>query len=69
MARDGSDGRRGVVGSVSKKIQAQLGVLAISFRNLLWVVWGLHDRAYALIFLQFCLAFLNIRGAIKNRAQ
>jgi hypothetical protein len=34
----------------------------------LWIAWGLHDRAFALIFLQVCLAFLNIRGSIKNRA-
>ena len=34
--------------------------------NLLWIAWGFHDKAYALIFLQFCLAFLNIRGTIKN---
>jgi hypothetical protein len=36
--------------------------------NVLWIMWGAHDRAYALIFLQLCLAFLNIRGTIKNRA-
>jgi len=36
--------------------------------NVLWIVWGWHDRAYALIFLQLCLGFLNIRGAMKNRA-
>jgi hypothetical protein len=35
--------------------------------NVLWTVWGLHDRAYALIALQFCLAVLNIRGAAKNK--
>jgi hypothetical protein len=34
--------------------------------NILWVVWGLHDHAYALIALQFCLAGLNIRGVYKN---
>jgi hypothetical protein len=34
--------------------------------NLLWIVWGLHDRAYALVFLQVCLAATNIRGARKN---
>ena len=36
--------------------------------NVLWIVWGAHDRADALIFLQFCLALLNTRGAFKNRA-
>jgi hypothetical protein len=34
--------------------------------NALWVVWGWHDRAFALIGLQFCLAALNIRGVYKN---
>ena len=34
--------------------------------NLLWVAWGLHDRAWALVGLQFCLAALNIRGVYKN---
>ena len=34
--------------------------------NMLWVAWGLHDRAYALVALQFCLAALNIRGVYKN---
>ena len=30
--------------------------------NLLWALWGWHDRAYALIALQLALAALNIRG-------
>jgi hypothetical protein len=34
--------------------------------NLLWIVWGWHDGAYALIGLQFFLAALNIRGVRKN---
>ena len=34
--------------------------------NVLWVVWGLHDRALALVGLQFFLAALNIRGIYKN---
>jgi hypothetical protein len=36
--------------------------------NVLWIGWGAHVHAYALIFLQLCLAFLNIRGTIRNRA-
>ena len=34
--------------------------------NGLWVAWGLHDHAYALIGLQFCLAAINLRGVYKN---
>jgi hypothetical protein len=34
--------------------------------NVLWTVWGVHDRAYALVGLQFFLAALNIRGIYKN---
>ncbi|MDB4954232.1 MAG: hypothetical protein JWO36_1801 [Myxococcales bacterium] len=34
--------------------------------NVLWVIWGLHDHAFALIGLQLCLAALNIRGVYKN---
>ena len=34
--------------------------------NVLWVVWGWHDRAWALVGLQFFLAALNIRGVYKN---
>ena len=33
--------------------------------NVLWALWALHDGAYALVFLQVCLAVLNIRG-IQN---
>jgi hypothetical protein len=34
--------------------------------NVLWIVWGWHDDAYAPIALQFALAALNIRGVLKN---
>jgi hypothetical protein len=34
--------------------------------NVLWVVWGFHDGAWALVGLQFCLAALNFRGVYKN---
>ncbi len=33
--------------------------------NVLWVVWGWHASAFALIVLQLCLAAMNIRGALK----
>jgi hypothetical protein len=34
--------------------------------NVLWVAWGLHDRAWALVGLQFFMAALNARGVYKN---
>jgi hypothetical protein len=34
--------------------------------NVLWTVWGIHDRAWALVGLQFFLAALNARGVYKN---
>lgn len=36
--------------------------------NVLWIIWGVHTGAPALIALQVCLAALNIRGTIKARA-
>jgi hypothetical protein len=34
--------------------------------NVLWVVWGIHTQAWALIALQVCLAALNVRGVFKT---
>lgn len=34
--------------------------------NVLWVVWGWHDHAYALVVMQIGLLILNVRGAFKN---
>ena len=34
--------------------------------NVLWVLWGWHTNAYALICLQVALAAMNIRGAMNN---
>jgi hypothetical protein len=34
--------------------------------NVLWSVWGWHDRAWAVIALQIALAALNCRGLLKN---
>jgi len=54
-----------LVGSLSKhKREAGFWVFLLS--NALWIAWGLHDGAYALITLQVSLAALNIRGVFKN---
>ncbi|MBQ5939822.1 MULTISPECIES: hypothetical protein [unclassified Massilia] len=34
--------------------------------NVLWIVWGVHDEAWALIALQAALMVTNIRGIFKN---
>ena len=34
--------------------------------NVLWIVWGWHTKAWALIALQVGLFALNVRGAAKN---
>ena len=34
--------------------------------NALWIVWGWHTAAYALMVLQICLAAMNIRGERRN---
>jgi hypothetical protein len=52
-----------------RKFKRNWGFWLFLLSNVLWIVWGWHDRAVALIFLQLCLAFLNVRGSIKNRAQ
>jgi hypothetical protein len=37
--------------------------------NVLWIAWGWHDHAWALVALQLCLAALNIRGVKKNQPE
>ncbi len=49
-----------------KKRRRVIGFWLFLFSNLLWVIWGWHDSAYALIVLQVALAILNIRGVWKN---
>jgi len=34
--------------------------------NALWLAWGWHDGAYALVALQVFLAATNVRGVYKN---
>lgn len=49
-----------------KKFKRNWGFWLFLLSNVLWIVWGWHDSAYALIVLQVGLAILNIRGAKKN---
>ena len=43
-----------------------LGFWIFIASNILWIFWGWHDGAYALITMQIGLFLLNIRGAFKN---
>ena len=52
-----------------RKFKRNWGFWLFLVSNVLWIAWGWYDRAFALIFLQLCLGFLNIRGAVKNRAK
>jgi hypothetical protein len=54
-----------MVGS-QKKFKRNWGFWLFLLSNVLWIAWGVYDHAFALIFLQLCLAFLNVRGAMKN---
>ena len=36
--------------------------------NVLWVVWGWHAQAWALILLQIMLVAMNVRGLRRNDA-
>ncbi len=54
-----------LVGSNSP-LRRNIGFWVFIASNLLWVTWGLHDGALALIVLQVGLAALNIRGVFKT---
>jgi hypothetical protein len=54
-----------LVGSASRA-SAPSASGASSRATCLWVVWGLHDHAYALVALQFFLAAINARGSTRT---
>lgn len=43
-----------------------LGFSMFVLSNVLWIVWGWHDEAWALIALQVGLFAMNVRGIMKN---
>lgn len=49
-----------------EKSKRNIGFWIFLLSNVLWVAWGLHTSAWALIALQVCLAGLNIRGLFKT---
>ncbi len=57
-----------LVGSTHKGNRA-VGFWLFLASNALWIVWGLHAQAYALVVMQVALAVFNIRGAFKNEPE
>ena len=49
-----------------RKGKRQWGFWLFLVSNVLWVIWGWHAKAWALIALQVGLALLNTRGVAKN---
>ena len=54
-----------LVAAQSKK-RRKWGFWIFLLSNALWITWGWHDHAYALIALQIGLIILNARGVAKN---
>lgn len=54
-----------LVGSKRKPLR-MAGFATFLVSNALWIIWGWHDHAYALVALQMALAALNVRGVSKN---
>ena len=54
-----------LVSSRSKQ-RRRAGFWIFLLSNVLWVAWGWHAQAYALIVLQLVLGAMNVRGAFKN---
>ncbi|MNC88555.1 hypothetical protein D3C83_43800 [compost metagenome] len=57
-----------LVASQSKR-KRNWGFWCFVLSNVLWIIWGWHDHAYALIALQLGLFALNVRGVRKNEPQ
>ena len=51
-----------------QKRRRQVGFRAFLLSNVLWIAWGWHDGAWALVVLQFALAAMNLQGGEEERA-
>lgn len=56
-----------LVGSLQRR-RRTWGFWCFVASNVLWVTWGWHAGAWALVALQFGLFLLNVRGVRKNDA-
>jgi hypothetical protein len=57
-----------LVGSTHRR-RRLVGFWTFLASNALWIAWGWHGSAPALVVLQVCLAAMNVRGMVKARAR
>ena len=50
----------------TKRRRRELGFWCFLLSNVLWIAWGWHASAWALMVLQVALAAMNIRGVRNN---
>jgi hypothetical protein len=50
----------------TRKSRREAGFWWFIASNILWIAWGWHAHAWALIALQVGLFAMNVRGAVKN---
>ena len=66
MACNGRHRYGGWLVASQRRYKRNYGFWCFLVSNVLWVIWGWHDHAWALIVLQIALAATNIRGASRN---
>jgi hypothetical protein len=52
-----------------RKHRRNFGYWLFLSSNVLWVAWGLHVRAYALVALQLFLMGMNVRGLFNTEPE
>lgn len=49
-----------------RELRREIGFWIFLVSNVLWIVWGVFDQAWALVVLQVFLGGMNVRGVLKN---
>jgi hypothetical protein len=52
----------------TRKSRREAGFWWFIASNILWIAWGWHAHAWALIALQVGMFAMNVRGAVKNES-
>jgi hypothetical protein len=50
-------------------LRRTFGFYTFILSNILWIAWGLHDEAWALIALQAGLFAMNVRAIVRNHKE